>query len=184
MDDLAGSNVQVWPVIMLVPLMRWWPRWWRRCAGSWPSRGLRWRGRRRTWRRPGSETSVAASRTQTREGARDRRLARRRGAAKACVATGNTQLKAFRLLADPGMRYHDLGPDYYERQRDVRARSPATSASSAPSASRSPFAASPNPTQTEQARRKPSEPYRPADPDRPRWPGSAAARPANLHFSG
>ena len=46
MDDLAGSNVQVWPVIMLVPLMRWWPRWWRRCAGSWPGRGLRWRGRR------------------------------------------------------------------------------------------------------------------------------------------
>ena len=36
MDDLAGSNVQVWPVIMLVPLMRWWPRWWRRCAESWP----------------------------------------------------------------------------------------------------------------------------------------------------
>ena len=32
MDDLAGSNVQVWPVIMLVPLMRWWPR----CAESWP----------------------------------------------------------------------------------------------------------------------------------------------------
>jgi transposase len=66
------------------------------------------------------ETAVAAGRTQTREGARHRRLARRRGAAKACVATGNTQLKASQLLADPGMRYQDLGPDYYERQRDVR----------------------------------------------------------------
>ena len=66
------------------------------------------------------ETAVAAGRTQTREGARHRRLARRRGTAKACVATGNTQLKASPLLADPGMRYQDLGPDYYERQRDVR----------------------------------------------------------------
>jgi hypothetical protein len=34
MDDLAGSNVQVWPVIMLVPLMRWWPRWWRALRGD------------------------------------------------------------------------------------------------------------------------------------------------------
>ncbi len=66
------------------------------------------------------ETAVAAGRTQTREGVRHRRLARRRGTAKACVATGNTQLKASRLLADPGMRYVDLGPDYYDRQRDMR----------------------------------------------------------------
>jgi len=36
------------------------------------------------------ETAVAAGRTQTREGARHRRLARRRGTAKACVATRNT----------------------------------------------------------------------------------------------
>ena len=66
------------------------------------------------------ETAVAAGRTQTREGVRHRRLARRRGTAKACVATGNTQLKASPLLADPGMRYADLGPDYYDRQRDTR----------------------------------------------------------------
>jgi transposase len=67
------------------------------------------------------ETAVAAGRTQTREGARHRRLARRRGTAKACVATGNTQLKVYhKLLSNPGMRYHDLGPDYYERQRDIR----------------------------------------------------------------
>ena len=67
------------------------------------------------------ETAVAAGRTQTREGARHRRLARRRGAAKACVATGNTQLKVcHKLLSNPGMRYTDLGPDCYERQRDVR----------------------------------------------------------------
>ena len=36
------------------------------------------------------ETAVAAGRTRVREGVRHRRLARRRGAAKACVATGNT----------------------------------------------------------------------------------------------
>jgi hypothetical protein len=51
----------------------------------------------------------------------DRRLARGRGTAKACVATGNTQLKVYhKLLSKPGMRYADLGPDYYDRQRDVR----------------------------------------------------------------
>jgi transposase len=66
------------------------------------------------------ETAVAAGKTQTREGARYRRLARRRGKAKALVALGNTQLKASQLLADPGMRYTDLGPDYYERRADTR----------------------------------------------------------------
>jgi hypothetical protein len=50
------------------------------------------------------ETAAAVSKTQTREGARYRRLARRRGKARALVATGNTQLKASQLLADPGMR--------------------------------------------------------------------------------
>jgi len=67
------------------------------------------------------ETAAAAGKTQTREGARYRRLARRRGKAKACVAVGNTQLKVYhKLLSNPGMRYQDLGPDYYERQRDIR----------------------------------------------------------------
>jgi transposase len=67
------------------------------------------------------ETAVAAGKTATREGARYRRLARRRGKAKALVATGNTQLKVYhKLLSSPGMRYADLGPDYYERQRDLR----------------------------------------------------------------
>ena len=67
------------------------------------------------------ETAVAAGKTATREGARYRRLARRRGKAKALVATGNTQLKVYhKLLSTPGMRYQDLGADYYERQRDIR----------------------------------------------------------------
>jgi transposase len=67
------------------------------------------------------ETAVAAGKTQTREGARYRRLARRRGKAKAQVAVGNTQLKVYhKLLSSPGMRYEDLGADYYERRADVR----------------------------------------------------------------
>ncbi len=67
------------------------------------------------------ETAVAAGKTQTREGARYRRLARRRGKPKAQVAVGNTQLKVLhKLVSNPGMRYQDLGPDYYERQASVR----------------------------------------------------------------
>lgn len=63
------------------------------------------------------ETAVAAGRTQTREGARYRRLARRRGKAKAQVALGNTQLNVYHaLLSNPGMHYHDLGVDYYDRR--------------------------------------------------------------------
>jgi transposase len=66
------------------------------------------------------ETSVAAGKTDTREGARHRRLSRRRGKNKAVVATGNTQLRVLHvLLSNPGMRYQDLGADYYERQREV-----------------------------------------------------------------
>jgi transposase len=66
------------------------------------------------------QTAVAAGKTQTREGARHRRLARRRGKAKACVATGNTQMRVYhKLLSNPGMRYEDLGWDYYERERNT-----------------------------------------------------------------
>ena len=67
------------------------------------------------------ETAIGAGKTQTREGARYRRLARRRGKAKAQVALGNTQLKVYhKLLSSPGTRYQDLGPDYYERQASTR----------------------------------------------------------------
>jgi len=67
------------------------------------------------------ETAIAAGKTQTREGARYRRIARRRGKAKALVAVGNTQLKVYyALLSRPGTRYQDLGPDFYDRQRDLR----------------------------------------------------------------
>jgi transposase len=67
------------------------------------------------------ETAVSAGRTQTREGARYRKIARRRGKAKACVAVGNTQLRVYhKLLSNPGMRHEDLGPDYYERRAQTR----------------------------------------------------------------
>ncbi len=67
------------------------------------------------------ETAVAAGRTRTREGARYRRLARRRGKAKAQVAVANTQLKVLhKLLSNPGMRHTDLGPDYYDTQASIR----------------------------------------------------------------
>jgi len=67
------------------------------------------------------ETAVAAGKTQTREGARYRKLARTRGKNKACVALGNTQLKVYhKLLSSPGMRYLDLGPDYYENRAATR----------------------------------------------------------------
>jgi transposase len=67
------------------------------------------------------ETAVAAGKTQTREGARYRRIARRRGKAKAGVALGNTQLKVYpTLISSPGMRYEDLGVDYYDNRASVR----------------------------------------------------------------
>jgi transposase len=67
------------------------------------------------------ETAVAAGKTQTREGARYRRIARRRGKAKAGVALGNTQLKVYHaLLSGPGTRYEDLGADYYDNQASTR----------------------------------------------------------------
>ena len=65
------------------------------------------------------ETAVSAGKTDTREGARYRKLARSRGKAKACVALGNTQMRVCRkLLSTPGARWEDLGPDHYDRQRN------------------------------------------------------------------
>jgi len=66
------------------------------------------------------ETAASAGRTQTREGARYRRISRRAGPSKAKVALGNTQMRVYHvLLSNPGMRYADLGPDYYEQQRNI-----------------------------------------------------------------
>ncbi len=69
------------------------------------------------------ETAVAAGKTDTREGARHRKISRTRGKAKACVATGNTQIRVFHaLLSNPGTRYQDLGADWYNTQRQAARR--------------------------------------------------------------
>jgi transposase len=132
------------------------------------------------------ETAVAAGRTQTREGARHRRLARRRGTAKACVATGNTQLKVYhKLLSNPGMRYEDLGPDCYDRQRDIRRQIANHVGKLGSLGFEVTLARIPEAEPDGQARSRPPDPYRsPAGPDQSLWPGFAAACPANLHFSG
>jgi transposase len=67
------------------------------------------------------EAAVSAGRTKTRIGTRYRRLAKRRGKAKAQVAIGNTILTiTHQLLADPNANYNDLGTDYYEQRAHHR----------------------------------------------------------------
>lgn len=71
------------------------------------------------------EAAVAAIRTNTRLGARYRRLARRIGKPKAQVALARTILTiVWELLADPTARYQDLGPQFYDTriQPDRRRR--------------------------------------------------------------
>jgi transposase len=61
------------------------------------------------------EAAVAAGRTDTFLGERYRRIARRRGTKKAIVAVGRSILVIiWHLLADPNLRYHDLGPGFYD----------------------------------------------------------------------
>jgi transposase len=63
------------------------------------------------------EAAVGAARTDTFLGERYRRIARRRGAKKAIVATGRSILTIiWHLLSDPELRYADLGPEYYEQR--------------------------------------------------------------------
>ena len=89
-------------------------------SGQRTSRGRRKKGNRYIGASTG-ETSVSAGRTQTREGARYRQLARRIGKGKAQVAVSNTQLKVYhKLLSSPGTRYHDLGVGYYEQRAQAR----------------------------------------------------------------
>ena len=62
------------------------------------------------------EAAVTAGRTDTFLGARYRRMVRRRGKKKAIVAVGRSILViVWHLLADPHTRFHDLGPDHFDR---------------------------------------------------------------------
>jgi transposase len=61
------------------------------------------------------QAAMGAARTQTFLGERYRRIARRRGPAKAQVAVARSVLVIiWHLLADPATRYSDLGPGHYE----------------------------------------------------------------------
>jgi len=61
------------------------------------------------------EAAVAAGRTDTFLGERYRRIARRRGKKKAIVAVGRSILVIiWHLLSDPGARFIDLGPGFYD----------------------------------------------------------------------
>jgi hypothetical protein len=85
------------------------------------------------------ETAVAAGRTGTREGARHRKISRKRGKAKACAAAGNTQMKVFHaLLPRPAPATRTSAPTTTNASATATAASPASSASSAASATRSP----------------------------------------------
>jgi transposase len=61
------------------------------------------------------EAAVAAAKTDTFLGERYRRIARRRGRKKAVVAVGRSILVTiWHLLSDPGARFADLGPGFYD----------------------------------------------------------------------
>jgi transposase len=63
------------------------------------------------------EAVTGATRTDTFLGERYRRIARRRGAKKAIVATGRSILVIiWHLLSDPEARYTDLGSDFYNQR--------------------------------------------------------------------
>src|ERR1035441_4256176 len=73
---------------------------------------------------------MTAARTDTFLGARYRRHARRRGKQKAIVAGSRTIIEiAWRVIADPGFRYIELGPDYHD-QLDPGRKTATRSASS------------------------------------------------------
>jgi transposase len=65
------------------------------------------------------QAAIAAARTSTFLGERFRRIARRRGPARAQVAVARSILViVWHLLADPAARYHDLGPGHYQAKTD------------------------------------------------------------------
>ena len=95
------------------------------------------------------EAAVGAGRTDTFLGARYRRIARRRGKKKAIVAVGRSILVIiWHLLSDPETRYHDLGPDHFDRPSAPRPRSATTSATRSPRLPRHPRTRRLTPTPT------------------------------------
>jgi transposase len=69
------------------------------------------------------EAAAVAARTDTFLGERYRRIVKRRGKLKALVAVARSILViVWNLLARPGARYQDLGPDYHLRRIDTERR--------------------------------------------------------------
>jgi transposase len=65
------------------------------------------------------QAAMGTARTDTFPGERYRRIARRRGPARAQVAVARSIcVIVWHLLADPGARYHDLGPGHYQARTD------------------------------------------------------------------
>jgi transposase len=79
------------------------------------------KGRGDTWLRGAlGQAATGAARTQSFLGERHQRIARRRGKAKAQVATARSILVIiWHLLADPAARYTDLGPGYHAARTDT-----------------------------------------------------------------
>jgi transposase len=79
------------------------------------------KGQGDTWLRSALGQAVpGAARTPTFLGERYARIARRRGKAKAQVAVARSILIIiWHLLADPGARFTDLGPGYYQTRTDT-----------------------------------------------------------------
>jgi transposase len=66
------------------------------------------------------QAAMAAAGTPTFLGERYRRLARRRGTARARAAVARSiAVIIWHLLADRGTRYHDLGPDWHQARTDT-----------------------------------------------------------------
>ena len=83
--------------------------------------------RARTGKKPGNtylrgylgQAAAGAAGTATFLGERHARIARRRGPAKAQVATARSiAVIIWHLLNDRDARYHDLGPDHYQNRTD------------------------------------------------------------------
>ena len=69
------------------------------------------------------DAAAGAAKTQTFLGDRYRRLIKRRGKLKALVAVARSILVIiWNLLANPGMRYHDLGVDFHTKRMDTERR--------------------------------------------------------------
>src|SRR6266404_4145351 len=79
------------------------------------------KGQGDTWLRGSlGQAAIGASHTATFLGERYHRIARRRGKAKAQVATARSILVIiWHLLADPAARFTDLGPGYYQARTDT-----------------------------------------------------------------